>query len=272
MTQPLIVWKERQMKKRTLVILAVCALALAACDGLSRRYSDRQEQSFTVGDAPSLVVNNFAGDVSVRAGEGGTIRVVITRWASQEKDLDRIEVDMRERDGGVEIITDPPSGWRNISVDLEITAPASTRVDLHTGAGSVTVRDLTGEVRAESGAGDMRIEGASGELDAQTGAGDVDVRDASGPVRLETGAGSIDYQGRPRGNCRFETGAGSIRLRLPADVSVKVDLDSGAGDIDVAMKVDGKVSEGEVRGVIGSGEEGEVRAHTGAGNIDLVEQ
>jgi DUF4097 and DUF4098 domain-containing protein YvlB len=260
------------MKKQTLVILAVLALLLAACDGLSQKYSEALEESFAVGDAPTLTVDNFAGAVTVRAGESGTIRVVATKRAAREKDLDRIEVEMKEQDGGVAIETDRPSGWKNASVELEITAPANTRVDLYTGAGDVIVRDLSGKVRVDSGAGDVEIDGASGEVDAHTGAGDIDVRDASGLVRLDTGAGDIDYQGQPRGDCRFDTGAGSIKLRLPDDVNVTVDLDTGAGDIDVDMDVDGKVSKREVRGTIGSGDEGEIRAHTGAGDIDLISQ
>jgi hypothetical protein len=240
------------MMNRKWVILVILVLLLAACGTLSERESEVEEASFAVGDTPTLVVDNFAGDVTVRAGESGTIRVVATKWAGREKDLDRIEVRMDERDGEVEVITDPPSGWKNVSVDLEITAPAGTRAELRSGAGDVIVRDLEGDVRADSGAGDVDIRGASGEIDAHTG------------------AGSIDYEGRPQGSCRFETGAGSIKLRVPDDVNVEVDLDTGVGSVDVSLPVDGQVSKDRVRGTIGSGDEGEIRARTGAGSIDLI--
>jgi hypothetical protein len=91
---------------------------------LKQRYSDVVEQSFAVGDAPMLTVDNFAGDVSVHAGDGSAIRVVATKRAAREKDLERIEVRMNERDGAVDVVTDPPSGWKNVSVDLEISVPA----------------------------------------------------------------------------------------------------------------------------------------------------
>lgn len=261
------------MNRKTLIILAVLALMLAACGGLRQRYSEVLEESFAVGEMPSLSVDNFAGDVVVHVGESGTIRVVATKRAAREKDLDRVDVEMEERDGELEVVTDPPSGFKNVSVDLELTVPDDTRVNLHTGAGEIIVRDLNGDVRASSGAGDVDIRDTSGEIDAHTGAGSIDVRRATGLVRLDTGAGEIDYQGRPQGNCRFDTGAGSITLRLPTDVNVKVDLDAGVGDIDVKdIDVDGKISNHEVKGTIGNGDEGEIRAHTGAGSIDLVGQ
>jgi DUF4097 and DUF4098 domain-containing protein YvlB len=258
------------MNKQTLVMLAFLTLLLVACGGLEQKYAEELEDSFAVGTAPTLTVDNFAGDVIVNTGEEGRIRVLATKRSAREKDLDRIEVDMDEGDGEVQIVTDPPSGLKNVSVDLEITVPASAYVDLHTGAGDIIVRDLEGDVRADSGAGDVDVRGTSGEIDAHTGAGSIDVRRAVGAVYLDVGAGSINYQGTPQGYCRFDTGAGTIKIRIPEDANVEVDLDTGVGDIDVNMIVDGKVSNRKVKGTIGSGDEGEIRAHTGAGNIDLV--
>lgn len=259
------------MKRQTLVMLAVLTLLLVACGGLTQKYSEELEESFAVGEAPMLTVENFAGDVIVHAGEEGSIQVIATKRSAREKDLERIEVDMRDLDGEVEVVTDPPSGLKNVSVDLEITVPTSAHVDLHTGAGDIIVRDLAGDVRADCGAGDVDVRGTSGEIDAHTGAGSIDVRRAVGAVHLDVNAGSINYQGTPQGDCRFDAGAGSIKIRVSNDVNIEVDLDTSAGDIDVDnMDVDGKVSNRKVRGTIGSGDEGEIRAHTDVGNIDLI--
>jgi DUF4097 and DUF4098 domain-containing protein YvlB len=172
----------------------------------------------------------------------------------------------------VDVVTDPPSGLKNVSVDLEITVPPHADLDLHTGAGDIIVRDVQGDVRADSGAGDVDVRDVTGELDAHTGAGSIDVRRATGSVDLDTGAGSIDYRGAPQGYCRFNTGAGSIEIELPADANLELDLDTGVGDVDVDMFVDGSQSNRKVRGIIGDGSEGEIRAHTGAGNIDVTSQ
>lgn len=260
------------MNKQTLVILALLAILLTACGGLSQKYEEELDESFAVGDRPVLMVDNFAGDVIVHAGESGSIHVIAVKRSAREKDLDRIEVDMIKRDGGLDVITDPPSGLKNVSVDLEITIPLNADLDLHTGAGDIIVRDVQGDVRADSGAGDVDVRDVIGELDAHTGAGSIDVRRVIGTVDLDTGAGSIDYRGAPQGYCRFNTGAGSIEIELPADANLELDLDTGVGDIDVDMFVDGTQSSRKVRGTIGDGSEGEIRAHTGAGNIDVTSQ
>jgi DUF4097 and DUF4098 domain-containing protein YvlB len=246
------------------VVLCCCVLAVAAAavglfatqpfewavsTSLQREHS---EQTFAVGETPSLKIDSFAGDLTVRTGQSGVIRVAATKNARSRDDLDRIEVQVTERGGGLVIKTEKPSSLNSVSVDLEITAPAGTRLDAFTGAGDVDLTDITGGI------------------DAHSGAGDLDVSGAAGTVHLDTGAGGIHYQGTPQGECRFETGAGDITLALPASPDVRVDLDTGIGDIDVDFAVDGTVTRRDVQGVIGSGAQGTIYARTGAGNIDVV--
>jgi hypothetical protein len=229
------------------IALCCCALAVAAVGAAgwfvgqpfgwrasTSLQGERSEEAFAVGDAPKLKIDNFAGNTTVRTGPSGLVRVAATRRARNRADLARIKVDVSERDGGLLIKTEKPSTLNAASVDLEITVPAGTH------------------------------------LEVDTGAGNVEIDDGSGPITVETGAGNIRYQGAPQGECRFETGAGNTRLTLPADLNVRVDLQTGAGNIDVDFVVDGRVTGRAVQGVIGSGAEGMIYAQTGAGNIDLV--
>lgn len=246
------------------VVLCCCVLAVAAAavslfvtqpfdwTGSISLQSEHSEQTFAVGETPNLKIDSFAGDVIVRTGQSGVVRVAATKNARSRDDLDRIEVQVTERDGGLVIKTEKPSSLNSVSVDLEITAPAGTRLDAFTGAGDVDLNDITGGI------------------DAHSGAGDLDVRGAAGTARLDTGAGDIRYQGTPQGECRFETGAGDITIALSADPNVRVDLETGMGDIDVGFAVAGTVTGRDVQGVIGSGAQGTIYARTGAGNIDVA--
>jgi len=248
-----------------LVIACCCALAMAvgAVAWLTSRYADtgveplnlgnlsreRLEESFEVGQAPNLEITNFAGSVTVRSGEGNVVRVVATKKATSEAKLDRIQVRMTEADGRVVIKTKKLLDQGNASVDLEITAPAGSRVSVDTGAGTVVVRDI------------------AGRIDINSGAGSVDVRGAAGPVRVDLGAGQITYEGAPSGDCRFQTGAGEIALRLPGSPNVRIDLGTGLGAVDVDFDVDGRVSPRRAEGVIGDGSQGSIFAHTGVGGV-----
>lgn len=220
------------------------------------RVEETTEQTFTVGQAPMLEVENFAGNVSVRSGESGQMQVKVTKRASSSNRLNQIEVDLVEREDGLRIETSQPRPMAGyMAVDLEIFVPADTQVDVSDGAGNVRINGVGGEIRAFSGAGNVRVEGAAG------------------PVSLETGAGQVDYEGEPEGDCTFQNGAGSITLRLPAEVSVEVELTTGVGNINLGgFDVEGQISRTEVDGTIGTGEDATIDAHTGAGSITLVQR
>lgn len=228
------------------------------------------EYSAEVGRAPTLKIDNFAGSVTIHAGESDIIHVAVTKRASNSRQRERIEVQIDRGDNGLAIKTKAPSGVHNASVELEITAPADTLVEARTGAGSIDIAGLTNDVELDSGAGTITLMDVTGEIDAHSGAGSINARGARGPVHLDTGAGSIEYEGTPQGDCRFESGAGSITLKLPAELHVEVDLSTGIGTIHTDYDVAGKVSKGEVWGTIGSGGEGSISAHTGTGSINLI--
>jgi hypothetical protein len=216
---------------------------------LGGSHDQRIERTFEVADEPFLDVTNFAGSITVQSGEEGVIQVLAIKHASGERDVDQIDVAMSERGNGLLIRTKTLRNLKNASVDLEIEVPAGTRLELHTGAGTVEVRNIAGQVSIYSGAGNIDLQGTTGT------------------VRLGVGAGEIRYEGTPAGQCSFETGAGEITLRLPSDVGVEVDLGTGLGGIDLEFSVDGRVTTREVRGVIGDGGHGSVYAHTGVGSI-----
>jgi DUF4097 and DUF4098 domain-containing protein YvlB len=302
------------------VLVAACCLVVVLGAVLASRFlgfpfgwsttTDVQgaplERAFEVGGSPRLEVDNFAGSLIVREGSTGEIWVRAIKHARRAGDLDRIQVQMSERDGRVEVKTRKPPVLGNAWVELEIVAPADTdlhlntgsgsvevsgvgegaevstgsgsvtvrglrgEIDLHSGSGSVTARDLEGRLKASTGSGRIVIEDMAGEIDAHTGSGSIDVRQVSGLAKLDTGSGTIEYQGSPRGDCRFETGSGSIDLRLPADLGAEVDLHTGSGSIEVGFAVVGQISKRDVEGMIGRGGDVSIYAHTGSGGIDLI--
>jgi hypothetical protein len=220
------------------------------------RVEESSEEVFTVGDTPTLEVQNFAGRITIRAGESGQMSVMVTKRAPRSDRLNDIEVDIEEQDDGLRIETSHARSMvGNMAVDLEIRAPTDTQVDVDNGAGNVRIEGVEGEIRAFSGAGTIRVNGAVAQVD------------------LETGAGEIEYQGTPEGACRFQNGAGNVILRLPSGANAQLELTTGIGTISLGgFDVDGQVSSQEVDGTIGTGEGATIDAHTGAGTIRLERQ
>jgi 3D (Asp-Asp-Asp) domain-containing protein len=237
------------------VALLIGLFSFAPSGGIGRTVDERTEQSFDVGPSPSLVVNNFAGNVTVQGGEGSTIQVTATKRARRQANLARINVSMQQTDQGVEI-TSRTEGINtgNLSVELEIRVPAGTRVQIELGAGQIVVRDTGGEIKAH------------------TGAGTVDVSGGIGPIRLETGAGTVSYRGAAQGDYVFQTGVGEITIALPADAAASVNLTTGLGRVTIEFPVAGTVNERSVQGTIGGGGQATIEAHTGTGSIKVVKQ
>jgi DUF4097 and DUF4098 domain-containing protein YvlB len=230
---------------------------------------ERVDRTVEVGPVPDLEITNFAGSVRIRAGETGEIRVEATKKASRHKDLHRMEVDVGERDGTVVVRTRKTASLNQASVELDVTAPANTGLRLKTGAGTIDVSGLTGDMEVDTGAGTVVLRDTEGRVRAHSGAGTVEVRNASGPAEIGVGAGTIVYEGALAGDSTFSTGLGEIVLRLPEALNARIDLSAGMGSVDVRYDVEGTVSARQVRGVVGDGSQGSIYAHTGAGQIQM---
>jgi hypothetical protein len=264
-----------------------------------------ENRTFAVEPGAGLRVDNFAGNVRVRAADEGHIMLVAVRRAASSATRERIQVQYRETGAGLEIRTARPMGLRSGSVDLEIQVPPGTPLELHTrsgsleirglvagvqaetgsgnvvavglagevnlatGSGSVELQDATGAVNVETGSGNLILRGIDGDLTGDTGSGGIRVEGASGQVRLDTGSGNVEYRGTPAGECRFETGSGSVVLSLPADLDARVDLQTSTGRVQLQFPVDGQSTPQRVLGVIGSGEEASIWVRTGSGTIDI---
>lgn len=301
--------RSRRSLTKLALLIAMVVLLLVACEaGSMQKYSHTQAECFAVDGTPTLTIDNFYGDVAVRDGKGNIVEVVASKRAAQEKHLEQIEVEISQTDSTIEIRTDIPFDLMNVSVELGITAPTSTQVDLqsgggdvsivgiagrvkavtsggdieiweakspldvHTAGGNITVFGAKGGLRAESSGGDIEIHDAHVEATVSTGGGNIQILGASGEIQVNTGAGDIDYQGRPQGDCRFDTGRGHIRLRLPADINARVELETPDGDIDIDWPIVGYETQQRVRGDIGNGDQGKIRADTGRGDIDVIRQ
>jgi hypothetical protein len=211
-------------------------------------------RSFEVGAEPVLEVNAHAGTIVIRPGEEGVIKVVATRKARRDPTLAAIGIEMHERANGLAVRTTAPRGRDkgNTAVDLEISAPPGTRLELHAAVGNVDVRGMVGDIRA-------RVD-----------LGNIDVHAAEGVAHLDVGAGNVQYRGRPAGACTFEAGAGNVMVELAADTDARVDLMTGVGEVDVGPQVKGLVTPRHVKGTIGSGDQADIRARCGVGNVSLA--
>lgn len=241
------------MNLQLLTLAGMLAVSTAA-------FADGQfERTLSVSSAPDLYVSTGSGSIRIHPGNGNEIRIVGHVHAGWSAFGD---VNARIR----RICDNPPiaqSGnairvgesnerniFNNISIDYEITAPASVALNLHSGSGDVEVDNLGRWLSASSGSGSVRAHGIHGAAELDTGSGDIELeqqgqgdvkaKTGSGSIRVHgldgsfwarTGSGDIEADGHLQGAGKVSSGSGSVRLHLTQDSHFNFEASTGSGSI-----------------------------------------
>jgi Putative adhesin len=227
--------------------------------------SDSQfERTLNVSAQPDLYVSTGSGDITIHPGSDNQVHIVghiHAGWSmtggDQEQRIKRIiESPPITQDGNTIHVgeTNDHQLYNHLSIDYDVTAPASVALNLHSGSGDITI-DHTGRyLSASSGSGDVRAHGINGASDLSTGSGDIELQaTGSGDVKAKTGSGSIKIQGlngaltarsgsgdiqadgHLTGAAMLGSGSGDINLRLTPDAHFNLEASTGSGDIHVGF-------------------------------------
>ena len=255
--------------------LVIFVLLTAACAS-SAVQQTVQTDTFRVGPSAKLTVESVGGRVDVIAGPPG---VIVIQASIQNPDKLLYEV---KRDGDSIFVTAKRQpGLRNLaqvngpSVEIIITAPSTTFIDVETHNGDVEIEGMqaSGRVVTSSGAitlegvigdfvggtadGEINIDSMIGKAFLETTNGDVNVVRGKGAFELATGNGTIYFQGEltPGGNNGFLTSNGNIVIKLDGEPSLRVLASTVNGRVVSSWTLAaGSMDDNSVSGVIGAGE------------------
>jgi hypothetical protein len=247
------------MKSAKTLGLLIIVLALAALQ-LQAATTGHFERTLQVSGAVEIEVGSGSGNITVHQGGNGTVYVSAKLHANNgsswlfgsgnvEERIHKIEQNPPIVQQGNTItigkIEDRELA-RNISIDYDVTVPAQTRLNSHTGSGNqeisglqlpvtaktgsgnITVEHVTADTRVNSGSGDLKINSIKGVLYAEAGSGNITAGDIAGDVFANTGSGNIDVRQSAGGSVKAETGSGNIKLN-----GVKGGLRASAGSGDI---------------------------------------
>jgi DUF4097 and DUF4098 domain-containing protein YvlB len=189
------------MSGRTIQLAAIGAILTGTLLAQSHK-----ELRFNVGAKAGVSVNNPFGSISVKPSPGNIV-VVSAVLAS-----DKVEVDSSQTDNRVDIQSHllPGADADSGHVDYEILVPPDA---------SVSLRSMTGPMRAERLHGDMTLEGAAAL---------VDVRDVSNAhVHVKTLNGPVTLTNVLEGHVEVDSLSGAITLNRVNGPLVQVISTSG---------------------------------------------
>ena len=273
--------KTEDFKKNFLVLTLVFVFLCFAM-----LFADTQDvinRSFKVSEGGTLTMDVSRGSIEVDTWSKDMVKVKVIRRVrtSDEDRADRIfrkyEVDFSQSGNDVTIETDDRlrSGFLswfkgyNLQVRFLITVPEKYNLKLRTSGGSISVRDIEGDVKTRTSGGSLKfsyvkgpvwgktsggsitLDGCSGDADVHTSGGSIRIGTVKGEVKARTSGGSIKVKEvmgtinahtsggsvsayiskQPEGDCSLTTSGGSITVNLDNDIGVDVNARTSGGRV-----------------------------------------
>lgn len=236
-------------------------------------------------------IKNVSGSVNVVAWDKEEVAVTGTLGEGSE----RLEFVPGGADTLIRVVI--PRSARNVEgTHLNVSVPATSRVDVETVSAEIELKDVAGEVSAQSVSGDIVLRGSMPRVDAETVSGEITVESTdvaveaesvsgslgvtadAGAVDLETVSGDARVDVKALRKVSFESVSGSIYIVGGLVPDAQVEVETHSGDIDCALPSDtsarvvyhsfsGKFDARDF-GVSGK-KSGELLLGSGTGRIDL---
>lgn len=233
------------MKIRTFTFV----VALLATGSLFASVTEEETFSFKLDDGGRFSLSNVNGSVVVTGGGDDSVEIIATKKADNQKDLDKIEIEITNSPDEIVVETELGKsdrwysrGNNSGSVKYEVIVPEGTRLE-----------------SVETVNGNVNISGVSGKVVSESVNGDLEVSDLAGDVGLSTVNGSIEAEfSRLEGQQRVkvETVNGRVTIYLPENVDVDINADTLNGGInakDFGLETEKGFVGSDLNGKIGDG-------------------
>lgn len=255
--------------------VAIILAVLACLPAFGAVITGSFERTLQVSRPVELEVKTGSGDISIRKGDDGSVRVYGKIRAHEglfggdpQDKVRRLEQNPPIHQTGniIRLGGEDHDLFSNVSISYEIVVPADTRVTANTGSGKMRVERVHGPVKLQSGSGDVAATGIGGPVEAQTGSGAMDLNMIQGNVLAHAGSGHIKIEQAASVNAH--TGSGGMEI---VDMKGRLRAEAGSGDVHVEGTPTGdwkvETGSGNVTLRMAGGMGFELRAYTGSGTI-----
>lgn len=212
-----------------LTAFAFLALTLAAAPAAAQKQTETFDRTLPFAQGGTVKLRNFSGDVLVTGTAGQEVVIHALRKATPER-LANIKLDVQASGTTIEIEANrrnPEWDEKNnnvVETEFEIQVPFGTDLDLYAFSGTLRVREVIGQVKAQTFSGNIDLDVSRAQdtprIEAQTFSGDI-------MARVPAGA---------NGQVEFNTFSGDLQTDLPLSLqrgsrrSIRAGLGGGGGE------------------------------------------
>lgn len=218
-------------------------------------------KSLEAGDAASVVVELFRGEIRVGPSKSGKVQIKLTAQGSgatkeeAEASLKNVVLDVNETDGEVHVSATRKSGEFGLEeAKLDLQVPAGCNLVLKTTQAAISVARIEGSILAATTNAPIEIKGGAGAVQCSTTYGAIQVlgghsqvvaktthspitiKDAKGKVDAKTDSGEIEVDA-PSPEIIAQTSLGDILVRRATgtlrltSASAGIDVDAPCTDV-----------------------------------------
>ncbi len=270
------------------VLLSSLALALLMLRGCTVAGVQTRDDWFEVGESPLVEANVELARLTVRAGTSGRVQIQATLrhpsktnyQVQQAGDTIRIDVQMQQGfsskidQPAVEIIVSVP---RSTNLDLRSSTgylyvdEVSGHIMLATSSGGIHLSDCEGRIALENRTGTIECRRVQGELHVRSDAGSVDLDTVKGTFDVQTASGRIRFEGElaSAAEHRFQSDTGSVDLVLLGSPDLTLAATSETGSVRCTVEFVEQVRTNRAcKGILGTGT-GQLQVGTSTGSITI---
>ena len=240
----------------------------------------REILNLSGGDAPEIVAGELLGDLRLRAGTDDRIEASSDGAEAPTLVLGEDGLVRLECRGDLKLVVPPGARLRlaairgdarikgllgglsigEVSGDLRIQA--SGPAELGSVFGDLSAAGIVGDMRVDRVLGDALLREIEGDLVLGSVGADLTLRAVSGRIEASVGADAvIDLSDQAAPRAVVKAGA-DLSLRLSPESSLRLEANSGAGEIELLLGEGAEASEAR--------EDGSLRLELGAGEGELI--
>lgn len=224
------------------------------------------KKTYKLDNGGTFLLSNRNGDINIESWDKNEVEVVIVEKRRARSEDIKIVIDSKSN--RLNIRTDYPnrkmsffySSDRTSSANFTVKVPRNVHILTDSHNGNILIRGIKGDVEAETHNGRLQIEDLEGNVDVKSHNGNLYLENINGEITSVTHNGRIELDNiesvnvyakthngsisgelsiDPRGRYEFNTHNSGVKLYIPHDSKVDIDVKSRNRSFSSDFKIDG---------------------------------